>query len=164
MYGLPLILNIWKIIVTYMPIQSDPALLADIFENFWNIYMSKSLDQAHFYSVPGLAWIAAVKISEKRIEVITNNVILLTIEWWIRGGRCHLFLCHAKNYNENKDSWYLRYLGENNFRECYCLKITCRWVWIDGSYWFHHRVLSKVMVKIVMLDTCFSSWEDDCKQ
>ena len=34
MYGLPLILNIWKIIVTYMPIQSDPALLADIFENF----------------------------------------------------------------------------------------------------------------------------------
>ena len=38
-------------------VQSDPILLADVFENFRNMYIKVyELDPAHFLSAPGLAW------------------------------------------------------------------------------------------------------------
>ena len=38
-------------------VQSDTLLLADVFENFWNMCLEIcELDPAHFLSAPGLPW------------------------------------------------------------------------------------------------------------
>ena len=43
-------------------VQSDTLLLADVFENFRNMYIKVyELDPAHFSSAPGLAWKACLK-------------------------------------------------------------------------------------------------------
>ena len=43
-------------------VQSDTLLLADVFENFINLYIKVyELDPAHFLSLPRLAWQACLK-------------------------------------------------------------------------------------------------------
>jgi hypothetical protein len=38
-------------------LKSDILLLADVFENFWNVCLKAyNLDPCHFYTSPGLAW------------------------------------------------------------------------------------------------------------
>ena len=45
--------------------QVDVLLLADVFENFRNICIKNyKLDPAHYYTAPGLAWDAALKVTE----------------------------------------------------------------------------------------------------
>ena len=46
-------------------VQSDTLLLADIFENFRdNCIKIYELDPVHFFSAPGLAWQACLKMME----------------------------------------------------------------------------------------------------
>ena len=46
-------------------VQSDTLLLADIFENFRdNCIKIYELDPVHFFSAPGLAWQACLKMTE----------------------------------------------------------------------------------------------------
>ena len=48
---------------------SDVLLLADIFETFMNVCMNHyGLDPAWYFSAPGLAWDAALKITKVRLE------------------------------------------------------------------------------------------------
>ena len=52
----------------------DVLLLADIFENFTNICMNHyELDPAWYYSTPGLAWDAALKIATVKLELISDT-------------------------------------------------------------------------------------------
>ena len=70
-------------------VQSDTALLADVFENFRDkcieIY---KLDPAHFLSAPGLAWQACLKKTEVELELLTDNDMLKMFEKGTRGGIC----------------------------------------------------------------------------
>ena len=54
-------------------VQSNTLLLADVFENFRNkcseIY---ELNSNHFWSVPGLAWQACLKMTGVELELLTN--------------------------------------------------------------------------------------------
>ena len=67
-------------------VQSDTSLLADVFENFRNkcieIY---ELDPAHFLSVPGLTWKACLKKTNVKLELLTDNDVIM-FEKGIRGG------------------------------------------------------------------------------
>ena len=87
--------------------QSDTLLLVDVFENFRNkcieIY---ELDPAHFLSVPRLAWQDCLKKTEVKLELLTENDVLLMVEKGIRGGICHAIHRYAKvndNYMKNYD-------------------------------------------------------------
>ena len=43
-------------------LATNVLLLADVFETFRNMYLKHyNLDQAHFYTAPGLAWQALLK-------------------------------------------------------------------------------------------------------
>ena len=59
-------------------VQSDTLLLADVFENFRDkcieIY---ELDPTYFLSAPGLAWQACLKKTEVKLELFTENDMLL---------------------------------------------------------------------------------------
>ena len=49
---------------------SDVLILADIFENYRNIGMNHyGLDSAWYFSAPGLAWDAALKITKVQLEL-----------------------------------------------------------------------------------------------
>ena len=61
-------------------IQSDTSLLADVFENFRNICAKIfELDTAKFLSAPGLAWQAALKKSNMKLDLLTNIDMLLMV-------------------------------------------------------------------------------------
>ena len=77
-------------------VQSDTFLLVDVFEDFRNkcieIY---EIDPAHFLSAPGLAWQACLKKIEVKLELLTNNILLI-VEKGIGGGICHAIHRYAK--------------------------------------------------------------------
>ena len=70
--------------------QSATLLLADVFENFRNMCIKVyELDPAHFLSLPGLAWQACLKKANVKLELLTDNDMLLMVEEGVRGGICH---------------------------------------------------------------------------
>ena len=103
-------------------VQSDALLLADVFESFRDkcieIY---ELGPAHFLSAPGLAWQACLKKTQVKLELLTDNDMLLMFEKGIRGGMCQVSHHYAKannkymkNHDKNKESTYVEYLDANN--------------------------------------------------
>ena len=103
-------------------VQSDTSLLADVFENFRDKCIEKDgIDPAHFLSAPGLTWKACLKKTNVKLDLLTDNDMLLMFEKGIRGGMCHATYRYAKanskymnNYDENKESSYLEYGDANN--------------------------------------------------
>ena len=67
----------------------DTALLADIFQKFRksikNVY---GLEACNYYSIPGLAFSAALKYTKVKLEFIKDIDIYQFIEKSIRGGVC----------------------------------------------------------------------------
>ena len=79
------------------------------------------LDLAHFLSAQGLAWQACLKKTGVKLELLTDNDILMMVENGIRGRKCNDVYRYAKannkymkNYNKNMESSYLQYLDANN--------------------------------------------------
>ncbi|XP_021373260.1 uncharacterized protein LOC110463193 [Mizuhopecten yessoensis] len=68
-------------------LKTDVLLLADVFENFRNMCLDYyGLDAAHFYTSPGLAWSAALKMTGVRLELIRDPDMYLLFENGVRGG------------------------------------------------------------------------------
>ena len=113
-----------------MYVQSDTLLLADVFENFRDkcieIY---ELDPAHFLLAPGLAWQAWLKKTEVKLELLTDNDMLMMLEKGIKGGMCHVIYRYAKannkymnDYDKNIESSYLEHLDAIICMDEQCLK------------------------------------------
>ena len=65
----------------------DVLLLADVFENFRDICIKNyNLDPVHYYTAPGLAWDAALKVTEVKLELLSDMDMLLMMEKGIGGG------------------------------------------------------------------------------
>ena len=103
-------------------IKSDVLLLADVFENFKKLcFKNYELDLLKFISVPGLAWEAALKRSNIKLELLSDIDMLLMVEKGIRGGICHAIHRYSKaNYSymkdsdKHKESLFLNYWDVNN--------------------------------------------------
>ena len=93
-------------------VQSDTALLADVFEKFrYKCIEIDELDPAHFLSAPGLSWKACLKKTKEELELLADHDKLLMFEEGIRGGTCQATCRYAKannkymkNYDKNKES------------------------------------------------------------
>ena len=103
--------------------KTDTLLLADVFENFRNICMSNyGLDPAHYYTSPGLAWDACLKITKIKLELLSDVDMLLMIEKGIRGGVSMVSkrFAEANNkymgvkFDREKISRFIQYLDANN--------------------------------------------------
>ena len=101
----------------------DVLLLADVFENFRNICINNyKLDPAHYYTAPGLAWDAALKVTGVNLELLSDIDMLLMVEKGIRGGVSMISNRYGKsnnkymgnNFDSNKPSKYIQYLDANN--------------------------------------------------
>ena len=99
-----------------MYVQKNTLLLADVFENFRNMFLEiYELDPAKFFPAPEIACQAALKKAKVKYYLLTDSDMLLMVEKDIRGGICHSFYQYAKannkymkNYDKNKESSYLQ--------------------------------------------------------
>ena len=98
-------------------------LIADVLENFRDVFMKRyGLDPAWYFTSPGLAWDAALKVTKIELELLSDHAMLLMIQKRIRGGISMLSNRYgtANNkymdsaYDESKESTYIQYLDANN--------------------------------------------------
>ena len=103
--------------------QVDVLLLVDVFENFRDICIKNhKLDPAHYYTAPGLAWDAALKITKVELELLSDIDMLLMVEKGIRGGVSTISNRYGKANNKYMGksfidtmlSTYIVYLDANN--------------------------------------------------
>ena len=87
-------LNVWKDLnVKNMGeyhdiyLATDVLLLADVFEAFRETAIDNyHLDPTHYVSLPGFAWDALLKMTNIKLDVISDYDMYLMIEAGIRGG------------------------------------------------------------------------------
>ena len=123
------VLNVWetfkmKSFKEYHEVYNitDVLLLADVFENFRDICLKNyGLDPVYYYTAPGLAWDAMLKMTKINLELLSDNDKLLMIEKGIRGGISIISNRYGKannkymkDYNKKEASKYLMYVDANN--------------------------------------------------
>ena len=128
-YNYKHVLNVWntwnmKTFKEYLELYniSDVLLLADVFENFRDICLKNyGLDPVYYYTAPGLAWDAMLKMTKINLELLSDVDKLLMVENGIRGGISIISNRYGKannkymkDFNKKKPSKYLTYLDANN--------------------------------------------------
>ena len=82
-------------------IRTDVLLLADVFEEFRNICLKNyELDPAWYYTTPGLAWDACLKMTQVNLELLHDQDMLLMVEEGIRGGVSMITKRYSKANNK----------------------------------------------------------------
>ena len=67
---------------------TDTLLLACVFEEFRQMALKNfKLDPVHYFTLPGLAWDAALKMSQVKLELITDVDIYNFLEIGMRGNK-----------------------------------------------------------------------------
>ena len=103
--------------------MTDVMLLADVFENFRKVCKENyKLDPAWYYTSPGLAWDAMLKMTEVELNLLSDPQMYLMIENGIRGGFSTITKRYAKAnnpymgsmYNPEEDNKYIVHLDTNN--------------------------------------------------
>ena len=127
------VLNVWrtwkmKTFKDYLKLynETDVLLLADVFENFRDICLKNyGLDPVYYYTAPGLAWDACLKMTNINLELLSNVDMLLMIEKGIRGGISIISNRYGKannkymkDFNKTELSKYLMYVDANNLYGC----------------------------------------------
>ena len=104
-------------------LQLDVFLLADCYEKFRKTCLKLySLDLIHYYTTPGLACDAALRMSRVDLQLITDNGIYNFVENSISGGISMMSTPHAQannpsfpdTYDANLPKQNLIYLDANN--------------------------------------------------
>ena len=103
-------------------LASDILLLADVFENFRKTCLEYyKLDPCHYFTSPGLSWDAMLKMTNIKLELITDIDMFQFIEKGLRGGISYIANRYGKannkymkEYDEKAPSKYIMYLDANN--------------------------------------------------
>jgi Rho termination factor, N-terminal domain/Recombination endonuclease VII len=103
-------------------LKTDVLLLADVFENFRSLSLDVyALDPCHYFTLPGLSWDSALKITKAELPTLKDRDMHDMIAKGIRGGVSMISHRYAKANNKhlayfdpNKPSNYLIYLDANN--------------------------------------------------
>ena len=98
-------------------LKKDVLLLADVFEKFINTCLKYyELDLCHYFSAPGLSRDPMLKMTDVKLEKISDIDQYLFIEKGTRGGVSYIAkrYAEANDYNQNKHSTFITYLDKNN--------------------------------------------------
>ena len=121
-FGRPLILI--KTMGEYhdLYLVSDVLLLTDVFENFRKTCMQYyKLDPCHYFTSLGLSWDAMLKMTNIKLELMTDIDMFQFIEKGMHGRVSYIANRYGnannkymKEYDEKAPSKYIRYLDANN--------------------------------------------------
>ena len=103
-------------------LKSDVLLLSDVFENFRDVCLDNyRLDPIFYYTAPGLAWDACLKITKIELELLHDYEMLMMVEKGIRGGVSMISTRYGKannpymkDYDPDQPTKYISYLDANN--------------------------------------------------
>ena len=103
-------------------LKTDVLLLADVFENFRRTCLEYyKLYPCHYYTSPGLSWDAMLKMTDIKLELMTDIDMFQFIEKGLRGGISYIANrygkannIYIKEYDEKAPSKYIMYLDANN--------------------------------------------------
>lgn len=103
-------------------VKSDAVLLCDIFEHFRQLCLQYyELDPCHYVSLPGFTWDAMLKMTDVKLELITDVDMYTFVEKNLRGGVCTInhrhFAANNKyldDYDSSQPSSYIHYVDANN--------------------------------------------------
>ena len=83
-------------------LKSDILLLADVFENFRKTCLEYyKLDPCHYFTSPGLSWDAMLKMTDMKLELMTDIDMFQFIEKGLRGGISYI----ANRYGEANNKY-----------------------------------------------------------
>ena len=104
-------------------VGSDLLLLTDVFENFRKTCMQYyKLDPCHYFTSPGLSWDAMLKMTNIKLELMTDIDMFQFIKKGMHGGVIYIANRYGnannnkymKEYNEKAPSKDIMYLDANN--------------------------------------------------
>ena len=103
-------------------LKTDVLLLADVFENFRKTCIEYyKLDPCHYFTSPGLSWDAMLKMTDIKLELMTDIDMFQFIEKGMRGGISYIANRYGKannkyikEYDEKALTKYIMYLDANN--------------------------------------------------
>ena len=103
-------------------LKSDVLLLADIWQNFRGIcYTNYKLDCSHYHTLPGLSFDAMMKLTNIKLDLLTDVEKYEFCESGIRGGLSQITKRYAtannkymSNYDDQKPDSTILYLDANN--------------------------------------------------
>ena len=103
-------------------LKSDVLLLSDVIENFRDVCLDNyHLDPAFYYTAPGLAWDACLKITKIELELLHDYEMLMMVEKGIRGGVSMISTRYGKannpymkDYDPDQPTKFISYLDANN--------------------------------------------------
>ena len=129
---------------------SDVLLLADVFENFRKTCLEYyKLDPCHYFTSPGLSWDAMLKMTNIKLELMTDIDMFQFIEKGLRGGISYIANRYGKANNKYmKDydkikkapSKYIMYLDANNL---YGLAMS-QYLPTGGFKWLSQKQIDKI--------------------
>ena len=111
-------------------LKCDVLLSCDVFEKFIDTCLEHyGIDPCHYFSSPGLAWDAMLKMSGVRLRLIDDIDMHLFIEKGMRGGISYIAkrYCRANNefvngYDKGKKKSFITYWDVNNLYGAAMLK------------------------------------------
>ena len=103
-------------------LKSDVLLLADVFESFRKTCLQYyKLDPCYYFTSPGLSWDVTLKMTNIKLELMTDVNVFQFIEKGMPGGVSYIANRYGKannkymnKYNEKAPSKYIMYLDANN--------------------------------------------------
>ena len=103
-------------------LKSDILLLADVFENFIKTCMKYyKLVTCHYSTGLGLSWDEMLKMTDSKLELITDVDMFQFIEKGMHDGVSYIANCcgktnnkYMKEYDEKAPSKYMMYVDANN--------------------------------------------------
>ena len=91
---------------------TDVLLLADVFENFRDICLKiYGLDPVYYFTAPGLAWDACLKMTDIDLELLSDPNMLLMFEKGIRGGISII----SNRYGEANNKYMRKGFNKNKY-------------------------------------------------
>src|SRR5699024_5762813 len=100
----------------------DVLLLHDVFTEFRDVcFKNYGLDPLWYVSAPGLSWNAMLKLTEVKLDTLSDPTMYNIFEKGIRGGICQVSLRHSianhvylESYDPQKPTKYIIYIDVNN--------------------------------------------------
>ena len=82
-------------------LKSDMLLLADVFESFRKTCLQyHKLDPCHYFTSPGLSWDATLKMTDIKLELMTNIDMFQFIERGMRGRVSYIANRYGKEHQQ----------------------------------------------------------------